>query len=77
MTKPQFLSAYKAALVEQYTWTADTAKLARFMESVEQTLGGGASTWAWDGAVARNTWRALGGVPKDFSLRALRALPEV
>lgn len=71
-TKTEFLSAYRAALPAAYPWAADAAKLHRFMESVETTLGGG-NTWNHDSEVAKQAYKAIGGIGR-YSLKALRAL---
>ena len=75
MTKREFLTAYRAALPAAYPWAHDAAKLDRFMESVEHTLGG-AGTWTHDSDVAKRIWRESGRPVKTYTLKALRALPE-
>ena len=72
MTKTQFLAAYETAL-RSCPWTADGAKLDRFMSSVRATLDG-ANTWNHDGDCCTAAWRAIGGKGKP-TLRGLRALP--
>ena len=72
MTRQAFLSAYRNALLARYSWTADAAKLDRFMESVTVTLAGG-DTWNHDGEAVTEAWKWIGGRGKP-TLKALRAL---
>jgi hypothetical protein len=75
MTKKQFLTAYRADLYVRYDWAKDTAKLDRFMSSVERTITTVANTWNHDSDSARAVWRRA-GLPGKPTLKALRALPE-
>lgn len=75
VTRADWLAAYRAELIARYDWaTAPSARLARFLTSVEQTLAGEATTWNHDGVAVTAAWRALGGKGTP-TLKALRALP--
>jgi hypothetical protein len=75
MTRSAFLTAYRGRLVALYAWAQDTAKLDRFMASVEQTLSTKRATWNHSGQAVTDAWYAIGGGKGIPSLKALRALP--
>ena len=75
LTQSDFLVAYRAGLLRDYPWTADTAKLDRFMESVHRTISTPARTWNHDSTTARKAWKAISG-PGAYALVRLRALPQ-
>jgi hypothetical protein len=63
ITKEQFATEYEKRLrAGGYGWVDDAAKLARFMAALRGTIGGTGryGTWAHDGPITRQTWRALG-----------------
>lgn len=74
-SKTLFLSEYRAGVITEYPWAQDTAKLDRFMQSVERTIRTEAATWNHDSAVAKRVYKAIGGVGA-YSRKALRALPD-
>ncbi len=73
MSKANFLALYAQALKARYQWASDAVKLARFIASARDTLGG-ANTWNCDGDAIRDAWQAMGCKGKP-TLKALRALP--
>lgn len=73
MTRTAFLAAYRADLWVRYAWAQDTARLDRFMASVERTISTKAKTWNHDGEAVTAAWRRIGGKGKP-TLTALRAL---
>ncbi len=75
MTREQFLRAYRAALIDRFAWAQDEAKLDRYMNSVEQTIGPSTfNTWHCDGETLTSVWREIGFTGKP-TLKALRQLP--
>lgn len=74
MTKTAFIVRYEQELVARYPWTKDAAKLTRFIQTVADTLAGGAG-WQHEGDAVTAAWRAIGGKGKP-TLKALRALPQ-
>ncbi len=75
MTQQQFLTAYKAELLQTAHWTTDDEKLARFMRGCEATISGRDTCWNHDGPSCLRAWKAIGGKGKP-TLKALRALPD-
>lgn len=73
MTKRAFMVEIERELRSRYTWTADEAKLDRFLSSVRATVDGGL-TWNKDGEAAAAAWKAIGGKGK-LTYKALHALP--
>lgn len=74
MNRTAFLTAYRAALLSRFAWAQDTAKLDKFMASVQTTVSTSAATWNHDGDAVTAAWRSIGGKGKP-TLKALRALP--
>lgn len=72
--RADFLAALRERLEVTYDWASDTAKLERFMESVDKTLDG-ANTWNHSGKATTKAWRQIGGTKRP-TLRDLRALPK-
>lgn len=75
MTKTAFLAAMRAECIARYPWAADTAKLDRFMESVQFTIESKVWSWNHDGAACVAAWAAIGGKGKP-TMKALRALAD-
>jgi hypothetical protein len=73
MTKAEFISAYRNALVKRYDWAANDAKLDRFMDNVSDTIHTPQSAWNHDGEAVTEAWRSIGGKGKP-TLKALRGL---
>lgn len=73
MTKENFLSAYRAKLIEAYPWAQDAAKLDRYMESVRATIHDTAGSWNPTGNAVVAAWKAIGGKGTP-SLKAMRGL---
>lgn len=71
-TRAAFLEAYRAELEARYAWALDAHRLAKFMDSVTNTLNGGA-TWNKDGEAVEAAWKKIGGKGK-VTYKALRAL---
>lgn len=75
MNKQSFLTQYEATLKATHPWATDAEKLARFMDSVRETITTQKSTWNHDGEAVTAAWKAIGGKGKP-TLKALRALSE-
>ena len=75
-TRTAFLAVYQAKIQAAFAWAKDPVKLSMFMLEVEQTLKPNApATWNWDGELAKETRRELGG-KGPHTLKALQAMPE-
>jgi hypothetical protein len=74
MTKSQFLTDYRAALIARCDWALDPARLERFMQSVERTVRTESAPWNHHSDIALSVLRAVGFKGK-LTLKALRALP--
>ena len=76
MTKDEFLTEYKQALIATYDWAQhEPARLERFMQSVEQTIRGLANSWNYDSELATRIYCKQGRHGK-VTLKWLRALPD-
>lgn len=75
-TRADFLQAYRLALAGMYDWAQDSAKLDRYMESVEQTIDPAKTfnTWTANGEALSQAWKAVGekGTPSLSRLRLLK-----
>ena len=73
-TRAAFLAAYRAKVMA-FPWAQQNpGKATLFMSAVEETLKGGQTIWAWDGPMAKVTWKEIGCKGK-MTLKGLRALP--
>lgn len=73
-----FLSAYRAVLIDAYEWARDPEDLANYMENVERTIEGSPGTqpdWLCQGTNVRRAWHAAGGKGNP-NIKILRGLPK-
>lgn len=75
MTKQQFLDDYRAGLIATFAWAREPERMARFMQSVANTIRLNHNTWNHNSDVASIVWRKAGFKGKA-TLKGLRALPD-
>lgn len=73
MTKAKFIEAYREALLSEYDWAHDAAKLEKFLGGVSRTINEQGMEWNKDGSCVLAAWRKIGGKGKP-TYKELRAL---